>query len=203
MCFSLSLSLNLFLLFGLTVCKVIEYWSECDVDGVIVPAHRHHFDYALVCSSHHSTKYEKNIIHFPSCILFSFVNEMYMCLCVCFFHAFYAHWMKQIDWMNGTSTQTVEKMCVIVTHKYHVTQFLLLLLLPLFFSFRSAYMLFSRSYIFQSTQLSSPLLWFSKWPNGVRRTKRWIKWETELRTSYINTNTYEHIRTPINTYIQT
>lgn len=45
---------------------------------------------------------------------------------------FYALRMKQIDWMNGTSVQTVHraKMCVIVTHKYHVTQF--------FFMFRFA-----------------------------------------------------------------
>ena len=61
-------------------------------------------------------------IHFASCILLSF------CECEFFFRVLCSNeWNKSTEWTERVHKQC-RKMCVIVTHKYHVTHLLLLLL---------------------------------------------------------------------------
>lgn len=84
--------------------RSVSPFRSADVFGVIWSAPN-----ILACSSHYPLELR----------IKSISTAYYFRRWWGFFFFFYAQWVEQIDWMNGMGT--VERMCVIVTHKYRVT----------------------------------------------------------------------------------
>lgn len=151
--------------------SVDVFW--CDLDGLqTVCCVFWHVRHIIIIGN--STETPKKNIYISTAYYFHF-----MVIWSNFFsRAFYAQWTKQIDWMNETTVQTVvQKMCVIVTHKYHVTQFLCCFVVVRwhFFSSWNAFYFpvqcFIHTYFSRFTRaLASDL----KWPMVWKGDRDWI-----------------------------
>lgn len=105
-----------------------------DVNGAILPAPMHwHARHIII-----QPNPEQKILHFANCCIL-----LLLCVCVCVDGMFFfrvlcstIEWNKSTGWTEWVSKQC-GKMCVIVTHKYHVTHLSLLLVLLLLADWRS------------------------------------------------------------------